>query len=1773
MSMPFAAFSRRILILLLSLLGFAAPAGAQRHILTPRSKTGNTRKAKTAATASGYEVLYSFCSASNCTDGESPVAGLIRDAAGNLYGTTPQGGTGSNNDGGTVFKVDTTGHETVLYNFCSASNCTDGEQPQAGLIRDASGNLYGTTEYGGANGAGTVFKVDATGHETVLYSFCSECTNGANPVAGLIQDASGNLYGTTEYGGPYAAGTVFKVDTTGHETVLYSFCPSGCSGDGKNPLAGLVQDVAGNLYGTTYDGGANDVGTVFKVDTAGHETVLYSFCSASNCTDGEYPYAGLMQDAAGNLYGTTAGGGASNNGTVFEVDIAGHETALYSFCSASNCTDGAIPKAGLIQDAMGNLYGTTTGGGANGYGTVFKVESAGNETVLYSFCSAFSCEDGTIPLAGLTEDSTGNLYGTTLGGGANGFGTVFELATGVSVNPLGKTLGDCGCATPNTVGQAGVGYPITVGTGNMFEQVADYATAGQNPLSFTRYYNSLASTIYGTTFATTLGVNWRGTYDSYLHITPATGQATSVTAERADGQVISFTFNGSGWTTDTDVDATLTQSGSTWTLKDHNDTVFSYTGLSTGEGLLNSITLRNGYTRDLTYSGNQLKSVTDSYDRQLGFSYYSNGMLKTVTTPDTPVLTYGFTAATGGNQLTSVSYNTKPVTGQTYVYGNSALPFALTGIIDENNNRFATWTYNSLGQGLTSQHGTGTSTADLTTLTYNGNGTTTVTNAFGVADTYTFSTLQNVPKATQISRAATKTTAAATRTFNYDTNGFLNHETDWDGNITTYQNNAQGNPTQINYAVGSSQAYTVTITYDTTFIRLPHQIVTPGLTSTFVYDGSGNVKSRTDLDTTTNTVPYSTNGQQRVFQYTWSSTGQELSVQLPRTDVKAITKFGYNGGTLISITDALGHETKITQYTGGGLPNTVTDPNNVTTTLTYDLRLNLHTSTLHTGAGNLVTTWTYDPANNLQSLQLPDNSHLTYGYDTAHRLTSIADLFGNTTSYTLDALGDKKLTQVTNPSNDTTWKHSGIFDALGRVTSDIGGMGQTTKYSYDPESNILTITPPPPSGKITQTFDALNRLSTVKDPSPGGTTTYMYDAHNRVLSEEDANSNTTSYVYDGFGDKTETASPDSRTSVFYYDPDRNPTKSVLPGSLIANSSYDALDRNLTVKYTGDKKLNVSNTYDQTTGHGFGIGRLTSAVDQPGTLSLTYDERGNITNEIRTVTGVGTLNTSTTFDAASNVASITYPSTTLVTYTRDSMGRVTAVTAKPPGASKASNVVTGVTYESLPEFAATGSAPVTGLSFGNGVTGTYNYDLAYRPTTRVDAGKASVQNLTYGYFANDSVKTITDAVDASNSQTLAYDTLDRLKIATSGTGGYGAFAFTWDKVSNVKTDTVNGTETVYTYTAHTNRLASFKTGTTEETIATTPAGNIATFKIGSTDEETLVYNKANQVASSTSTSQMANYEYDLTGQRLEKSLPGENPILYQFSRTGGGLLAENDLHKGQTADYIYLNGKPIGEVNPTNGKLYFTHTDRLGTPQTLTDSTQAVAWHTTYQPFGATNLITGPLVVQSLRLPGQQFDPESGFNHNGFRDYTPTLTRYLQTDPIGLLGGFNTYVYAEANPARYVDASGTQDAYPFQTDLLSPGPSDPTESDLQNLVQNLETKMEGVTQQQVNEMRIQPCRLQVLRELEQNLSEGLATISGVTGAGAVLLNIFAIEVAVPLDITSLAFGVGSFATYPTVGGALDTVLGAGAGHLGKPGEIYTLISPFISYLPPFVPEAQ
>jgi uncharacterized repeat protein (TIGR03803 family) len=412
----------------------------------------STLAAQPAHAPRKFKVLHAFHGAP--ADGAFPWTQLTRDAAGNIYGTTTEGGDGKGvctsffSGCGTAFKLSKSGKLMWLHSF----NSKNGLGPMAGLLPDAAGNLYGTTVLGGDTncyqyGCGTVFKLDLTGKETMLHKF-SGTPDGEDPEALLVEDVAGNLYGTTYLGGVFHnAGTIFKMDDKGDETVLYSFCTQTNCTDGQFPYPGVILDATGSVYGAAFSGGDSDAGVVYKLDTTGKETVLYSF---SGTSDGSHPVSVLLADAAGNLYGTTEYGGnfqancaQSGCGVVFKLspqsDGIWKETTLYAFCSETSCADGYAPLAGpLVRDSAGNLYGTTEFGGTStncngeGCGVVFKLDTSGQETVLHSFTLG---ADGGGPATGLTMDKPGNLYGVAVAGGdmncaagsGQGCGVVFKL--------------------------------------------------------------------------------------------------------------------------------------------------------------------------------------------------------------------------------------------------------------------------------------------------------------------------------------------------------------------------------------------------------------------------------------------------------------------------------------------------------------------------------------------------------------------------------------------------------------------------------------------------------------------------------------------------------------------------------------------------------------------------------------------------------------------------------------------------------------------------------------------------------------------------------------------------------------------------------------------------------------------------------------------------------------------------------------------------------------------------------------------------------------------------------------------------------------------------------------------------------------------------------------------------------------------------------------------------------------------------------------------------
>jgi uncharacterized repeat protein (TIGR03803 family) len=377
------------------------------------------------------------------SNGAGPFVGLVQGVDGNFYGTTSGDGAFKR---GTVYKVAGDGTISVVYNFCSLPHCADGAAALSPLVLGADGNFYGTTSSGGANQnqpQGTFFKLTPGGTLTTLYNFCSKpnCADGSEPRGAIVLALDGNFYGETVGGGNSTnLGTIFKITPTGSLTTVHTFCSETDCADGANPFAGLVQARDSSFYGTA-QGGTNGQGIVFRFTSTGQFKTLYTFCAVAGCPDGSLPSGPLVVTTSGNIYGTAPGGGQGSHGsggTVFELTSTGTFNVVYSFCSATNCDDGSGPQSGLILGTDGRLYGSTVEGGFNGIGTAFRINAADAFTRLHSF----DASDGAYPISALVESTDGTFYGDTSNGGpedrANcggsapfGCGTVFRLSLGL----------------------------------------------------------------------------------------------------------------------------------------------------------------------------------------------------------------------------------------------------------------------------------------------------------------------------------------------------------------------------------------------------------------------------------------------------------------------------------------------------------------------------------------------------------------------------------------------------------------------------------------------------------------------------------------------------------------------------------------------------------------------------------------------------------------------------------------------------------------------------------------------------------------------------------------------------------------------------------------------------------------------------------------------------------------------------------------------------------------------------------------------------------------------------------------------------------------------------------------------------------------------------------------------------------------------------------------------------------------------------------------------
>ncbi|WP_444900118.1 RHS repeat-associated core domain-containing protein [Microbulbifer sp. VAAC004] len=760
------------------------------------------------------------------------------------------------------------------------------------------------------------------------------------------------------------------------------------------------------------------------------------------------------------------------------------------------------------------------------------------------------------------------------------------------------------------------------------------------------------------------------------------------------------------------------------------------------------------------------------------------------------------------------------------------------------------------------------------------------------------------------------------------------------------------------------------------------------------------------------------------WSYTYTTAGKMETADGPRTDVTDVTTYTYDGNNrLATTTNALGHLESILEYDTAGRPLKAQNANGVQTHFTYTARGWLKTTTVKAASGDLVTTYTYDPVGQVTNIAYPDGSSVTFEYDAARRLTATENSLGERVEYTLDAAGNIKEEKVFAADGTTLVRSvSRSYDELSRLIDVDGNNGQNTSIAYDKNGKRISTT----DGNQNSTGearDALGRVETVTD-ADSNQIKYTYDSADRITSVTDQRGNKTTYQYDFAGNLLKLTSPDTGITTYDYDEAGNLKVRTDARGITANYSYDALNRLTAISYPGNTSENAIFIYDSTEGGNKGIGQLTGYSNDAGSTALTYDDLGRITRQDDTIAS-WSFSTQYSYDSLGRISSITYPSGRIVSYSRDALGRISAVTSKENSQASARPLVSNIQYQPF--------GGISSMDYGNGITQRYSYDLDGRLETVSASGIGTIRSEFYTYDLANNITGIADNLDNTKDRGFIYDKLNRL---TDEGFVEGENRYYYDLVGNRTQKDEKDTEntqnsTVYNYEANSNRLTS-KAG---KVWVTDEVGNTISSEDGS---KLYTYNHANRLKTYSEDGTLkGTYYYNALGQRVRTDKAEDNLLHYDLS---GQYLGETNMTTDGSpiqsqVDYIYVDNMPIAQVRTTysdgqvqSTALTYLHTDHLNTPRIATNESQAIVWRWDSDAFGKSEPNadadgdTNQTLV-NLRFPGQIKGTEAPHYYNYFRDYDAGSGRYLQSDPIGLDDGPNTFVYVGGDPVNSFDSNG------------------------------------------------------------------------------------------------------------------------------------------------------
>ncbi|WP_162818276.1 RHS repeat-associated core domain-containing protein [Aquirhabdus parva] len=1161
-----------------------------------------------------------------------------------------------------------------------------------------------------------------------------------------------------------------------------------------------------------------------------------------------------------------------------------------------------------------------------------------------------------------------------------------------------------------------------------------------------------------------LGKTWTHNYNLQLIYT----QPGQVILIRGNGLQVSAssiytdtTIAGvNGWFIDRDQGLKLSQltDGSWQVLNIKNNTVELYDT----NGRLTQIKYANGQYVTVNYpatSGGTVfydpSSVVDNFGQTMGFHYNTLNLLTSISLPSGGTITYTYDTQNRLSTIIRPGYGTK-----TYLYSENSTvapsgnPNLLTGILDEKGTRYESYAYDTSDRGISTSMAGG---VESYTLSYNANGYNAVTDPHGLTKNYYITTASGSPVVGTIVLMNSGSTTIQEHNYTYDAAGNIASDNHL-GITTNYTYDLTRNlETSRTEAVGTLQERTITTQWDPN-LPVPTLITESGKTTAYTYDNNGNALTKTVTDKTT--TPFTI----RTWTYTYNTVGQKLTEKTPAGET---TTYAYDSnGRLITVTDALGNVTTYSNFTLLGPAATITYPNGNKVDYVFDeaARVKQSSETVYSApyqatdsttsthwpqwiidlinalcqligsaspfdaSGSTtasvvqpltatasrvdVTKYYYDPIGQLTSVVMPSGETLTYSYDDAHRLVGATDSLGNSITYTLNGAGDITNTSIQDPTGNIKVKTQQIFDTLGRVQQDVGNNGQNTTYGYDNLDN-LTSTTDALNRSTSSTYDALNRKVTDVD-ALGQTVKYGYNALDQLLTITDARNNTTTYTPNAFGEITKEVSPDTGTTTRSY------TNGRLMSAVDSNSmthayGYDDIGRVTTRTDSGasTSTLTTQYGYDQGT---YGKGYLTSVGNASSTLRYSRDSAGNVIEKVMAV-GTSPFRVQYKYLAGNKISDIVMPSGRHISYAYTN-GKITSV-----------SILGLATLLNNVKYGPTGIVGWTWITSGSGATdtNTFSYDLDGRMTNVTSTG---VLGRGYTYDAGNRILTISDILAGIGTQSYTHDKLDRLTLQTLANQTLG---YSYDANSNrtSKTLTPNGGSAIsstYSIQDSTNRINTITANSTTNTMTYLPTGQLVNdgvhqFSYDAAGRSITIQNSA--------TGATIYNSYNGLGERVSKKA-GLNQIYFVYDENGH-LLGEYDQNRAMIREYFWLGDRIVGMMSKDRpGVLLRVHTDHLGTVRAVSQgdgtNTRTVLWRFEGDAFGDTLPNedvdgNGIKFTMPIRMPGQYYDAEVGTSYNYFRDYDASTGRYVESDPIGLSGGNNTYGYVGGNPNSKIDPDG------------------------------------------------------------------------------------------------------------------------------------------------------